>query len=291
MFSKIKKFVDLIKLLYRIDLDSVSQQIQVMLLNQYELINKEIPISQQAISSKGFRNYSQFEEDGIILFLLGSIGMGARKVVEIGIGDGTECMATNLIVNHGFEGFLLEGNERNAKSARAFFDSKKDCMLWPPKILNAWVTRSNINELLQNLGVSGDIELLSLDIDGNDYYVWEAISVIQPKLCIFETQDIIPSELSLTIPYEDNFNCWEKSEIDQDFRSVSLLAMKKLSESKGYRLIGSHRFGFNVFFMRNDVGRDQFPEVSVEQIHNNVWTKHGQAKRWPQVKSKPWVSI
>ena len=165
------------------------------------------------------------------------------------------------------------------------------CLLTPPYLLSAWITKDNVNRLLIEAGAEGEVDLLSLDIDGNDYYIWEAISAINPRLCVFETHNIIPGNLSLTIPYEDNFNCWAKKGTAQDFRSVSLLAMKKLAERKGYRLIGAHRHGFNVFFLRNDIGQDSFPEVSIEHVHANMWTRMGQKDRWPLVKDMPWVSV
>jgi hypothetical protein len=161
----------------------------------------------------------------------------------------------------------------------------------PPHFRHAWITRENVNELLRDAGVSGDVDLLSLDIDGNDYWIWNAIEEIRPRLCVFETHDIIPSDLSLTIKYDPNFYCWDKPDPLKDYRSVSLLAMVKLSRKKGYRLIGAHRYGFNVFFLREDVAPGLFPEASIEQIHDNPWTRRGREKRWPLVKNLEWVQV
>jgi hypothetical protein len=72
---------------------------------------------------------------------------------------------------------------------------------------------------------------------------------------------------------------------------VSLAAMTKLSERKGYRLIGGHRHGFNVFFLRNDLGRDNFPAVSIARVHDNPWTQFGQAERWPLVETMNWLPV
>lgn len=274
-----------------VDTSSLNQQLQQLLLNQYKLnlqLGKKI---YGDISDAGFRCHSQFEEDGILLYILSIIGMKTKKVVEICIGSGDECMATNLILNHGYQGFLFDGDDQNIKRAKKFFKSKKDCLLTPPLIRRAWVTKDNINDLLCESGAQGEVDVLSIDIDGNDYYIWEAITEINPRLCIFETNNVVPDNLSITIPYKDNFNCWSKDVADQDFRGVSLLAMKKLSELKGYRLIGAHKHGFNVFFLRKDIAQDFFPEVSIESVHNNLWTKLAQKERWPSVRDKKWIRV
>ncbi len=274
-----------------IDAESINQQLQQVLINQHQANLRLGKKSYQDISQAGFRCYSQFEEDGIILYVLSTIGMTTKKVVEICIGNGEECMATNLILHHGYQGFLFDGSEHNVEHANRFFNSKKDCLLGPPSVRTAWITKDNVNDQLLNIGAQGEVDLLSLDIDGNDYYIWEAISAINPRLCVFETHNIVPGDLSITIPYEEDFNWKSKAGADGEFRSVSLLAMKNLSERKGYRLIGAHKAGFNVFFLRNDIAQDIFPEVSIEHVHNNLWTKIAQQQRWPLVKDKPWVKV
>jgi len=273
------------------DFESHNQQLQKILVNQYTIARLNKVKIYSNIADAGFRCYSQFEEDGIILYILSTIGFKTKKVVEICCGDGTECMATNLILNHGFLGYLFDGDDNNILKAIDFFKRKKDCMLISPYAKKAWITKENINDLLCEGGVSGEIDLLSLDVDGNDYYIWDAITVINPRLCVFETHNIIPDNLSITIPYYADFNYLKNKEGKEDFRSASLLAMKKLSEKKGYRLIGAHRHGFNVFFLRNDIAQDIFPEVTVEEVHNNLWTHIGQKERWKNVKDMNWVDV
>lgn len=157
--------------------------------------------------------------------------------------------------------------------------------------VNSFVTAENINDLLRDNSAEGEIDLLSIDIDGNDWYIWKAIEAIQPRLCVFETHGIIPSELSLSAPYDPDFNYLAQPMEYQDFRGASLLAWVRLCEEKGYRLIGTHRHGFNAFFLRDDVGRDLFPKVSVQDAHNNDWTKDSRNNRWPVVSDLPWVTV
>lgn len=261
-----------------------TQEIQALLKMTYKSYKAEgIKPSFQDV---GFRRYSQFEEDGILLFIFSLIGEESRKVVEICCGDGQQSMAANLIVNHGWQGLLFEGNPALVKAAQSFYKKQLDCLFNQPIIKQAWITAESINSLIAEGGYSGEVDLLSLDIDGNDYWVWRAIDKISPRVCLFETHNIIPSNLALTIPYDPNFR-----KDTTDFHSASLLAITKLSKEKGYRLIGAHRHGFNAFFMRNDVGADIFPEVSVESAHDNAFTRWSQANRWPNVKHLGWQEV
>lgn len=243
------------------------------------------------IKDAGFRCYSQFEEDGILLYLLSCTGKKTRTVVEMCCGSGSECMAANLIINHGFKGYLFDGDTGNVQAARRFFKSQKDCLLVEPSIQQAWITRSNVNQLLQDIGAAGEVDVLSLDLDGNDYYIWEAIRVINPRICVFETHNIIPPDLAITIPYDDAFFAMDKGEIDSEFRSVSLLAMVTLSRRKGYTLVGSHKHGFNVFFVRDDLLTDLIPRPTIDEIDDTEWTRISRENRWPLVKDHPWVNV
>ena len=267
--------------------EAFHQQLQQQILHQHKAAIKAGDVLDN-ISDAGFRCYSQFEEDGIILYILAAIGMKTRRVVEMCCGSGSECMAANLIINHGFEGLLLDGDDISIRNANRFFASKKDCLLNQPTIRKAWITRDNVNELLSDM--AGEVDVLSLDMDGIDYWVWEAIEAINPRLCVFETHNLVPGDLSITVPYDPGFNCWSKKGDDKLFRSVSLPAMVKLSKRKGYRLIGTHRHGFNAFFLREDLAPDIFPEVSVDSVHDNPWTRK-QVEMWPRIKDMGWVEV
>ncbi len=236
----------------------------------------------------GFRAYSQYEEDGLLLYIFAAIGFESKRVVEMSAGNGQECMATNLIINHQFDGLLFDGDPALVEAGKKFFASHKDTHLCPPSFHHAWITTKNVNELLASNHFTGEVDLLSLDLDGIDYWIWNAIDVIQPRVCVFETNNSIPADLSLTVPYCENFDSsWNKPLPEQYFRGVSLKAMAGLSSRKGYRLIGANRLGFNVLFMRDDVGRDAFPEIELVKVHDNPSTRKVQ-EVWPSLERFPW---
>jgi hypothetical protein len=274
-----------------VDRESHSQQMQRTIVNQYTAFRLSGVVPYPNIRDAGFRVYSQFEEDGIILYVLSMIGFKTRRVVEMCCGNGDECMATNLILNHGFDGYLFEGNQHGVELAEAFFKSKKDCLLYSPVLTQAWITAENVNDLLTRSGAAGEVDLFSLDIDGNDYWVLEAINAINPRLLVLETHNLIPGDRSITIEYRPDFNRADRPASQQDFMGASLLAMQKLCKRRGYRLIGAHRHGFNAFFLREDEGHKFFPEVSIEEIHDNHWTKWSRASRWPVVRDMPWQEV
>jgi hypothetical protein len=153
-------------------------------------------------------------------------------------------------------GYLFDGDEENIRVAKRFFARSKDTFIYPPRLRRVWITAENVNDVIEEAGVRGPIDLLSLDIDGMDYWVWKAISIVDPQVVVCETHNPIPADRALTVPYDPNF-----VSVSENDRGASLAAMCKLGREKGYRLVGTHRFGFNAFFIKNGVGERHFPEV------------------------------
>lgn len=273
------------------DCQQNTQVTQTLIANQYILMKKLLtPEEMPSFQDVGFKVHSEFEEDGILLYIFSVIGTTNRRVVEICAGDGINCNAANLIVNHGWEGLLFDGEKYSIQKGTEYYAKHPSTFLFPPKLKHAWLTRDNINHMISDSGFTGEIDLLSLDIDGNDYYLMDAISVIKPRVIICETHNVIPGDLALTIPYKEDFYFLDGKQ-NPEFRSVSLLAMQQLLKKKGYRLIGSHRFGFNAIFMLSGTGETYFPEISVESVLDNSYTHHRRETVWPLVKDLPWQKI
>lgn len=259
---------------------------QKVLMQQYRLLASRGKEWLPELSDVGFRAFSQFEEDGILLYIFSLIQPINRTCVEICAGNGRECMAANLIVNHGWWGYLFDGNEHSVRAGQRFFENNKDTFFSPPRFINAWVTAENVNSLIEEAGVRGPIDLLSLDMDGIDYWVWKAITVIQPQVVICETHNVIPADKALTVPYDPKFVFQS-----EDFRSASLAAMCKLGREKGYRLIGTHRYGFNAFFIKCGVGEEYFPEVDPASCLNDPVSKELRDRLWPQAQKHAWQEV
>jgi hypothetical protein len=206
------------------------QEIQRTIVNQYLMAKAQGVVLYDDIKNAGFRVYSQNDEDGIILYILSMIGFKTKSVVEMCCGNAAECMATNLILNHGFDGYLFDGSRENISFAKRFFRSKKDCHLRSPVLTRAWITAENVNDLLTRSGCTGEIDLFALDMDGNDSWIWDAIEAINPRLLVLETNPCIPSDKSLAIEYHADFDSSWPKESEED----SCYFGHRCSRGKGY---------------------------------------------------------
>jgi hypothetical protein len=208
----------------------------------------------------GFRCFSQNDEDGILLHIFSLAGTTNKKVVEICAGDCIECNAANLIINHGWTGLLFDGSEQNIALGKRFYLRCRDTFFYPPTLVHAWITAENVNDLVAERGFTGDIDLLSLDLDGMDFWVWKALTCIRPRVVVLEFNSRWGPQASVTLPYKSDYR------LDMNRHpwcsGASLGAFVKLGRERGYRLVGIHRLGVNAFFVRSDVAVDSLPEVT-----------------------------
>lgn len=270
--------------------DPLSSKVaQVSLLNRYqEMMHLRQPLPR--IEDVEFRIFSQNGEDGILLYLFGILGMGARRVVEICAGDGIQCNAANLIINHGWTALLFDGDQSNVERGNAFYASHPDTFSFPPRFLHEWITRENVNQIIAKEGWSGEIDLLSLDIDGVDYWLWDALDTVQPRVVVVEFQSIWSAEHAVTVPYTPQF----RAEYIQGFgvySGASLGAFVKMAARKGYRLVGVQRLGFNAFFVRNGLADDLLPEVEPGVCLDAPFGRWARRELLPLVKDRVWERV
>jgi hypothetical protein len=212
-----------------------------------------------------FRCNSQNGEDGILLYIFSLIGTTNRKVLEICAGAGIECNAANLILNHGFRGLLFDGDAEQINHGRAFYAAHPNTRISPPLLVAAWITAETINDQVAAHGFAGEIDLLSLDIDGNDYWIWKALTVVRPRVVILEFNAACGPAVSATMSYNPDYR-WEPDGSENRF-GATLAAFVKLGWAKGYRLVGLQRLSFNAFFVREGIGTDLLPEITPEKLY------------------------
>lgn len=239
----------------------------------------------------GFSRFSEFEEDGMLLYLLTLAGTTNRTVVEISAQDGRTCMATNLVVHHRWQGFLFDGDPLFVADGRRFFARHPATRARPPRFESRWFTRENVNATLADLGVPAEVDLLSLDIDGNDLHLWEALTATRPRMLICEFNNAVPSDRALTVPYRADFDFRALPEEASLFRSASLEAYIRVSRRKGYRFVGMHTLGFNAVFLRDDVLAAEFPERPASDLDANPCAREMREAWWPRLSAMPWHSV
>lgn len=210
-----------------------------------------------------FRAYSQNGEDGLLLFVFAVIGTTDRRCIELCAGNGIQCNSANLIINHGWQGLLVDGNAEKLAQGEAFYRQCQDTRTWVPKLVHSWVTLENVNDILRYHGFVGDIDLLSLDMDSNDYWIWQAIEVADPRVVILEYQSAWGPERRVTQRYLENFD-FNEVEVEGTLPrcGASLAAFVSLAKAKGYRLVGCQALCFNAIFIKCGIAEEYFPEIS-----------------------------
>jgi hypothetical protein len=197
-----------------------------------------------------FKVFSQWGEDGIIQYLISRIPIKKKIFVEFGVENYLEANTRFLLINDNWSGLVMDRDQKNISHI------KNSELYWKYDISVrlAFVTRENINQLLIDAGITGDIGLLSIDIDGNDFWVWESISndLISPRIVIIEYNSVFGADLAITTPYRSDF-LRSNGHYSNLYYGASLKALILLAEKKGYVFAGANSAGNNAFFVRKDV--------------------------------------
>jgi len=195
--------------------------------------------------------FSQFNEDGILLWLFDRLGSGDKRFVEFGIQNGKECNAAHLIINHAWSGLLMEGNPADAERAAQYYAAQPTVRPGQVTVKPAFVTSENINALLADHASLGPTDLLSLDIDGVDLWVWKAIRAIDPRVVVIEYNAAFGPERSVSVINDPAFERF-KYHATGLYHGASLSAFEKVGREKGYVLVGCESHGVNAFFVKAD---------------------------------------
>ena len=203
------------------------------------------------------------------------IGVKKFNFIEIGVQDSIECNSTNLLLNLNWSGAQFEGCKESYEDGKRFF-KKKGVKKNQCQLINKFVNAENVNSLIKKTGIKGEIDFFSLDIDGNDYWVWKSISIIKPRLVVLEYNASFGEKSSLTIPYNSKF-VWDNKDEKRFFYGASLKALKKISKKKGYNLVCVDSKGINAFFVRKDLVKNTvFKKIKTENLF--VYNKEHNAK-------------
>ncbi|MGH8766033.1 MAG: FkbM family methyltransferase [Burkholderiales bacterium] len=210
----------------------------------------------------GWKAWSQNDEDGILHEIFRRIGTATRTFVEFGVSDGRECNSLRLLVE-GWSGLWMESGARDCETIRRVFAAPlAEGRL---ELQETSVTPGNIDLLIGSARVAaaGELDLLSIDIDGNDYHVFHAVESVRPRVVVIEYNAKYPPPMDLVPPYDPQHG-WDGS----DYMGSSLQALANLGARRGYRLVGTNITGSNAFFVRSELAANHFAEADAAALYN-----------------------
>jgi hypothetical protein len=192
-----------------------------------------------------FRVFSQFGDDGIIEYLVGRLAIPheTERFVEIGVETYREANTRFLLVSRNWTGLIVDATDDHVRALEG------SPLLWRHDLrpVTARVEPDSVNGLLREHGFETDLGLLSIDVDGTDYWIWEAVEA-EPLVVVVEYNSVFGPERAVTVPYEAGFNRTRAHHSNLYF-GASLAALARLGRRKGYRLVGSNSAGNNAFFV------------------------------------------
>jgi hypothetical protein len=195
-----------------------------------------------------FRVFSQFGEDGIIQYLISKVPIEHDSFIEFGVDEYRESNTRFLLCHDDWRGLILDGGNSHVE----FVSSNPIGWRHSIEARSVFITRENINATIAASGFEGDIGLLSVDIDGNDYWVLEAIDVVKPRILVVEYNSSFGPDAAVSVPYEPAFNRtvahWSNL-----YWGASLAAVCRAADAIGMAFVGSNSAGNNAFFVRKDL--------------------------------------
>jgi hypothetical protein len=216
-------------------------------------------LDRKRLVGHGFKVYSQHDEDGIIEEIFRRIGETNRFFIEFGVGDGLENCTTYCLLK-GWHGVWIDGSaacyQDILKNMAPVIDSRQ------LSVLHAFITAENIQSLFERAGIQAEFDLLSIDIDFNDYWVWKAIIDYRPRVVAIEYNASFQRSVACVVPYTPT-RIWDYT----NYYGSSLKALEKLGSEKGYRLVGCNYTGVTAFFVRDDLVEDRFCEPFTAENH------------------------
>lgn len=205
-----------------------------------------------------FRVHSQFGDDGIIAWLVDRLPSLPRRFVEFGVEDYSESNTRFLMVSRHWSGLVMDGSPANIDRLR------RRPWFWRHDLtaLARFVTRDNVDALVAEWAGGEPVGLLHIDVDGNDYWLWEALTSVTPGVVVMEYNAVFGPERAITIPYAPAFER-RAAHYSGQYAGASLAALAHLAGRKGYALIGVNSAGNNAYFLRRDLLGEDLVETDV----------------------------
>lgn len=243
----------------RVHEDDLMMMGETLLATKMNLWDSEkLPFIPSNWDDYGFKVFSQNNEDGLIQYIIHHTDLPQKSFIEFGVEDYSECNTRFLLLHNNWKGLIMDGSIEDMDAL------KKQDIYWKRTIeaKGGFITKENINKLILQSGFSGNIGLLSVDIDGNDYWVLDAIDCIDPQILICEYNPIFGAKEKVSIPYKDDFYR-TNAHYSNLYWGASLGAFEYIAKKRGYKLVCINNLGQNAFFVKENA--TDLPEVTIEQ--------------------------
>jgi hypothetical protein len=207
----------------------------------------------------GYKVYSQNEEDGIIREIFNRIGTTDKVFAELGVGNGLENNTLALLFDN-WNGLWIEGSTQSVDTIKTnLVNTISSGQL---KVVCSFIAKNNINDLLSSHLPHKEIDLLSVDIDGNDYHIFECITAVEPRVVVIEYNAKFPPPIVYCARYNET-HVWDST----DNFGASLKFLEINLRENGYALVGCNLTGSNAFFVRQDLTADKFFQPFTAENH------------------------
>jgi hypothetical protein len=216
-----------------------------------------------------FRIFSQNGEDGIIQHIIRQIRPAARSFIEFGVQNYYESNTRFLLLNNNWRGLVLDPDQRYIDVIKNSPEGRWRSDL---RARRAMLTQENINDIFSEEGFTGDLGLLSIDVDGMDWHLRKATTAVNPAIVVIEYNRNFPTDRAVVVPYDPEF---DRHTIMPSYYGASLPALKLLGKQKGYRYVGASRHRANAFFVREELAGEALPEAAITPFDRRPGTNDG----------------
>lgn len=258
MLARVRKLYDatrkLLNLDRRLDEIKINQGLILTELNRHK--------DSLILSDYEFKVFSQWGEDGILQFLTANIDIRNKTFIEFGVEDFLESNCRFLLMKDIWQGFVIDGSSRNIDRLMASYFYWR----YPLSAKAAFVTRENVSKLLDVSGFDRDLGILSIDIDGVDYFVLEQLQEWRPCILVAEYNGVFGMTSPVSVPYKPDFQRTRQHPSNL-YYGASLSAFVHLLQGRGYALVGVNSVGSNAFFVRRELLNDRVREVALENCY------------------------
>lgn len=211
---------------------------------------------QRGVENYEFSLFSQNGEDGLLRYLYSEIGFRSRLFLEFGFGV-IENNSLRLILKENFGGVFIDAYDLPVIE---FNEAAQSFGIQNVVAINTFLALENLETTIIASNLPEEIDLLSIDVDGNDYWLWEGLNCISPRVVVIEYNASLGPELSLSVPYDPEFDRYQKHP-SGFYYGASISALERLGKKKDYRLIGCDSKGINAFFIRDDCATKNLVKV------------------------------